>query len=174
MFIRELTSEEFNKFKDSFKDKSIYQTSEYAYIMNHQNYTTMFLGLVDGSGIVAASMIMIEKINNFKYAYAPRGFLIDYTNYSLLETFTMELKNYLSKKDVVAIKLSPMIVKNIYDSEGKIIETNNSYDNIFENLKSLDYYHFGYNDYFEGHKPRFEAILDINKNYLQLFLYMVL
>lgn len=169
MFIRELTSEEFNKFKDSFKDKSIYQTSEYAYIMNHQNYTTMFLGLVDGNNIVAASMIMIERINNFKYAYAPRGFLIDYTNYPLLETFTMELKNYLSKKDVVAIKLSPMIVKNIYDSEGKLIESNNSFDNIFENLKSLDYYHFGYNDYFEGHKPRFEAILDINKNYLQLF-----
>ena len=169
MFIREITSEEFNKFKDNFNDKSIYQTSEYAYVMNQENYTTMFLGLIDVNNIVAASMIMIEKVNNFKYAYAPRGFLIDYTNYSLLETFTNEIKNYLGKKDIVAIKLSPMIIRNIYDSTGKLIETNKNFDFIFGNLKGLGYYHFGYNNFFEGLKPRFEAVLDINKNYLTLF-----
>lgn len=169
MFIRELTSEEFSNFKDKFQDKSVYQTSEYAYIMSHQNYTTMFLGLVDGNNILAASLIMIEKKNNFKYAYAPRGFLIDYKNYTLLEAFTIELKNYLSKKDVVAIKISPMIIRNVYNNEGKIIETNNYFDSIYENLKKLDYYHFGFNNFFESHKPRFEAILDINKNYLLLF-----
>lgn len=169
MFIRELTSEEFSNFKDRFKDKSIYQTSEYAYIMNHQKYTTMLLGLVEENNILAASLIMIEKINNFRYAYAPRGFLIDYNDYVLLETFTTELKTYLGKKDIVAIKMSPMIVRNIYDNEGKIIETNNSFDSIYENLKRLDYYHFGFNNFFESHKPRFEAILDINKNYLLLF-----
>ena len=169
MYIRELTSEEFNNFKDSFNDKSVYQTSEYAYVMSHQNYTTMLLGLVDGNNILAASLIMIQKRNNFKYAYAPRGFLIDYKDYALLETFTIEIKNYLSKLDVVAIKLSPMIIKNIYDNKGNLISTNNDFNIVFDNLKSLEYHHFGYNNFFEGHKPRFEAILDISKNYLNLF-----
>lgn len=169
MFIRELTVEEFNNFKENFDKKSVYQTVEYAYVMNNQNYTTMFLGLVDGNNIIAASSILIEKVNNFKYAYAPRGFLIDYNNYSLLETFTNEIKNYLGKKDIVAIKLSPMIIKNIYDSDGNIIETNNKFQLIYDNLKKLGYYHFGYNNFFESHKPRFEAILDINKNYIDLF-----
>jgi len=169
MFIRELTVEEFNNFKDNFDKKSIYQTAEYAYAMNNQNYTTIFLGLVDKNNIVCASVILIEKINNFKYAYAPRGFLIDYTNYSLLETFTNEIKNYLGKMDIVAVKLSPLITKNIYDSDGNIIETNNKFELIYDNLKNLGYYHFGYNNFFESHKPRFEAILDINKNYIDLF-----
>lgn len=169
MYIRELTSEEFNNFKDSFNDKSVYQTSEYAYVMSHQNYTTMLLGLVDGNNILAASLIMIQKRNNFKYAYAPRGFLIDYKDYALLETFTIEIKNYLSKLDVVAIKLSPMIIKNIYDNKGNLISTNNDFNIVFDNLKSLEYHHFGYNNFFESHKPRFEAILDISKNYLNLF-----
>lgn len=169
MFIRELTVEEFNNFKENFDKKSVYQTVEYAYVMNNQNYTTMFLGLVDGNNIIGASSILIEKVNNFKYAYAPRGFLIDYNNYSLLETFTNEIKNYLGKKDIVAIKLSPMIIKNIYDSDGNIIETNNKFQLIYDNLKKLGYYHFGYNNFFESHKPRFEAILDINKNYIDLF-----
>lgn len=169
MYIRELTTEEFNNFKDSFNDKSVYQTSEYAYVMSHQNYTTMLLGLVDGNNILAASLIMIQKRNNFKYAYAPRGFLIDYKDYALLEAFTIEIKNYLSKLDVVAIKLSPMIIKNTYDNKGNLISTNNDFNIVFDNLKSLEYYHFGYNNFFESHKPRFEAILDISKNYLNLF-----
>jgi len=169
MFIRELTVEEFNSFKDNFDKKSMYQTTEYAYVMNNQNYSTMFLGLIDENNIIAASVILIERINNFKYAYAPRGFLIDYNNYSLLETFTNQIKTYLGKKDVVAIKLSPMIIKNIYDNNGNVIETNNNFQLIYDNLKKLDYYHYGFNNFFESHKPRFEAILDINKNYIELF-----
>lgn len=169
MYIKELTSEEFNKFANDFEDKSVYQTSEYAYVMNHENYNTMLIGLVDNSTILAASLIMVEKINNFKYAYAPRGFLIDFTNYNLLETFTVELKKFLGKKDIVAVKLSPMIIKNIYNNKGNVIKTNNNFDSIYQNLKRLDYYHFGFNNFFEGNKPRFEGILDIKKNYLVLF-----
>lgn len=169
MYIKELTSDEFNNFISNFKDKSVYQTTEYAYIMNHQNYETMLVGLIDNYNILAVSLIMVEKRNNFKYAYAPRGFLIDYTDYHLLETFTFELKSFLGKKDIVAIKLSPMIIKNIYNNKGILINSNPNFDSIYENLKKLDYYHFGFNNFFEGHKPRFEGIIDIKKNYLLLF-----
>lgn len=169
MYIKELTSEEFNSFIGNFKDKSVYQTSEYAEIMKNQDYDSMLLGLVDNYTVVAASLMLIQKINNFKYAYAPRGFLIDYNNYSLLETFTVELKKFLGKRDVVAVKLSPMIIKNIYNSDGTLIEENSNFNLIFDNLKSLDYYHFGFNNFFESHKPRFDGILDTKKNYLLLF-----
>lgn len=169
MHIKELTSEEFNSFRNNFKTKSIYQSSEYAYIMNYQKYDSIMVGLVDGYNIVAASMLLIEKRGNFKYAYAPRGFLLDYTNYGLLEIFTYELKKFLGKRDVVAVKLSPMIIKNIYDSKGNLIEENCNFDSIFDNLKRLDYYHFGFNNSFESHKPRFEGVIDLKKNYLLLF-----
>ena len=56
--------------------------------MNTQNYTSVFLGLIDDyERIVAASLILIEKEGIFKYAYAPKGFLIDYSNKVLLTSY---------------------------------------------------------------------------------------
>ena len=75
---------------------SIYQTSEYGYTMHNQGFESIFIGLIDNNNILAASLILIEKRKGFKYAYAPRGFLIDYNNYNLLENFTTLLKKYLS------------------------------------------------------------------------------
>ena len=51
MFIKELTNDEFKKFTKNYNISSIYQTVEYGLVMNHQNYSTMFLGLCDQSGI---------------------------------------------------------------------------------------------------------------------------
>lgn len=169
MYIKELTNEEFKNFTNIYSLKSIYQTVEYGLIMNKQNYETIFLGLIDNNEIIAASLVLIEKKDKFKYAYAPRGFLIDYSDYSLLETFTKEIKKYLKKLNITAIKLCPMIIKNTYDKKNKITIPNQSYENIFFNLKKLGYYHFGYNYYFEALKPRNEAIIDLNSPYYLLF-----
>ena len=67
MFVRELTAEEFNSFTDNFEWSSIYQTSEYGSIMKNQNYSIMYVGLIDGIEIVAASLVLIEKIKMFKF-----------------------------------------------------------------------------------------------------------
>lgn len=168
MEIKQLTNKEFSDFINNFKEKSIYQTPEYGFVMNHENFDTIFLGLVENNNILAASLILIQKFSSFKYAYAPKGFLIDYENKELLKEFTEKIKKYLSKLGVIAIKINPIIIKNI-SNEDKIIYENENYDNIFNNLKELGYNHLGYNDYFEGLKPRYEAILDINKSYYTLF-----
>ena len=71
--------------------------------------------------------------------------------------------------DVVAIKINPMIIKNVYNSEGKLIKQNSDYDRLFDELKKLGYYHLGYNNYFEALKPRFEAMVNINLPFMQIF-----
>lgn len=169
MYIKELTNSEFKEFIKSYNMKSIYQTPEYGFIMNKENFDSLFLGLIDNDNIIGATLILIENKEKFKYAYAPRGFLIDYNNYELLKEFTTEIKKYLNKLGVIAIKLCPLITKNIYDSKHKLTDTNVYYDSIFDNLKKLGYNHLGYNDFFEGLKPRYEAILDLNLPYYILF-----
>ena len=155
MEIIELTNKDFKDFTDKYKQSSLFQTPEYGFVMNEEKYDTLFLGLVDNKTILAASLILIKNKGKLKYAYAPRGFLIDYSNYALLETFTNLLKKYLSKLNVVAIRINPLIERN------DILA--------FNNLKKLKYKHLGYNDLFEGLKPRFEAIIDLNKPYYNLF-----
>lgn len=169
MHIKELTNEEFKNFANNYSYNSVYQTLEYALTMNKQGYSSRFVGLIDNNNIVAASLILIKLQNKFKYAYAPKGFLIDYNNFELLSSFTSQLKQYLKKLDVVAIKLCPPIIKSTYDSNKNIIYENPCFDTIFNDFKKLGYYHFGFNNYFEALKPRFETIIELDKSENELF-----
>ena len=169
MYIKELTNSEFKQFTSKYNMKSIYQTPEYGFIMNQEKFDSLFLGLIDNDNIIGATLILIENKENFKYAYAPRGFLIDYDNYELLKEFTNEIKKYLGKLGIIAIKLCPLIIKNTYDSKYKLANQDIHFENIYDNLKKLGYYHLGYNNYFESLKPRYEAILDLDLPYYILF-----
>ena len=151
MRLKELTNEEFKNFVSNYSDETYYQTAEYGFIMNDEEFDSLFLGLVMDNKILCASLILKKD----KYAYAPKGFLIDYSNIELLNTFTKEIKKYLFKNGVIALKISPNILKD---------DTNT-----FNNLISAGFKHLGYNDKFESLIPRYEAVLDINMPYYILF-----
>lgn len=169
MILKELTDEQFNSFKNNFNYSSLYQSIAYKNVMEKENYDTLILGLIDNNNILAASLILIEKKGKIKYAYAPKGFIIDYNDFNLLKIFTIEIKKYLSKKNIAAIKLCPMIIKSTFDVKYKITNYNNYYDNIVYNLNKLGYKHLGYNNYFEALKPRFDAILNLDIPYYIIF-----
>lgn len=163
MYMRELTNEEFGNLCTTYQEQSIYQSVEYAHVMNKEKFDSMYIGLIDNDHIIAGSLLLIEKIGHFKYAYAPKGFLLDYLNHNLVNTFTQELKKFLGKKNIVAVKLCPMIIKNTYDFKHNVIIKNEYFDYAFKNLQQLGYYHYGFNEFFESLKPRYEATLDIGQ-----------
>ena len=169
MEIKLLTNAEFLEFSKKFKPSSIYQTIEYSFTMQKQGYEVLFVGLTDENYLKAASLILVNKINGFKYGIAPRGFLIDYNDTQLLTNFTKLLKKFLGRRDIVAVKINPMIIRKIYDSNGRTIFSNNVYESTFQTLNKLGYFHLGYNNYFEALKPRFEARINLDLNYIQLF-----
>lgn len=171
--LRQLSADEFLQFVDQFNVKSLYQTPCYGSVMEKQHMETMYLGLGDENGtIVAASLILVERLNGFKYAYAPRGFLINYNNFSLLRLFTKEIKKYLGRHEIMAIKISPYIIRRVINSKKEIIEENQYFDTIYLNFKKLGYYHLGFNHYFEAFKPRYEAMINLNRPYYELFMNM--
>ena len=163
MEFRELTNQEFNNFTANFNIKSIYQTPEYGFIMNNQKYDSQLLGLLKNGIVVAATLILIKKESSFKYAYAPRGFLLNYEDFYLLNDFTNYIKDYLEKKGIMGIKINPLIVRKIYDFNNQTSFENPKYKLIYEALIHNKYYHLGYNNFFEALKPRFDAILDLNQ-----------
>ncbi len=166
MILKELTNEEFNLFtKNNYT--SIYQSTNYALAMTKQGFDCFYYGIFDGNNIYGASLVLIKKVHGFKYAFVPRGFIIDYNNQALLKEYTQLLKKELSKKGVVGIRINPPIIRSIYQDKQTIPSTN--YDNIFNNLKKIGYHHFGYNNFFEGLKPRYEAIIPLTPNISELF-----
>ena len=57
MKLKELTNEEFQAFANNYPISSVFQTPEYAMVMNKQNYDTFYLGMVDDNdNILAASL----------------------------------------------------------------------------------------------------------------------
>ena len=169
MYIKELTNQEFETFTNSFPLTSLFQTKEYAFVMNHQGYESKFIGLINDNKIIAASLIIVEKHRGYSYAHAPRGFLINYNDENLYNIFTEEIKKFLGNQGIVAVKLSPMIVKNIYDSDKNPYYTNTNYGYIYDYIKRLDYHHYGYNNFFEAQRPRFEAVINLSVGTEQLF-----
>ena len=169
MTIKQLTNEEFKLFSEKFEPSSVFQTINYAFTMNEQGTDAFFLGLTSEERLIAATLVLVKKINGFRYAFAPKGILIDYNNPDLVKDFTKQMKKFFKKRDIVAIKINPMIIKKVYNNKFEPLIENPNYDTIFDNLKKLGYYHLGYNNHFEALKPRFEAIIDIDKPYTEIF-----
>lgn len=170
MQMKELTDIQFDTFVKMNNIDSIYQTSTYAKVMKKNGYQTLLLGLFDDKNtIVGASLVFIETIDNFKYAYTPRGFIIDFNNPILIKDFTMHLKKFLKDRNIVAAKINPILIKNTYNAERDIIKHNNYFNSTVNQLKNLGYYHLGYNSNFESLKPRYEAIVPLNKDIYAIF-----
>lgn len=147
MKIIELTEEEFRNYSAVHSRRNHLQTIEYSNMKKEDNYESLFLGLIDDNdNIIAGSLILSKKINNKnKYAYAPWGYLIDYSNKDLLSIFTTKLKEYLKKKDFVYLQTNPNIRFKVYDKKLNIIDGNANNINI---LKSCGYNFTGYKDDF--------------------------
>jgi len=169
MIIRELKKEEFLEFTKNYQPSSIYQTVNYGETMQKNGYQTFYAGLFDDNILKGASLILTYKVNGFKYGLAPRGFQIDYNDENLVKIFIKQIKKFLGKKDIVAVKINPMIIRKTYNSKGMCIFKNESYDKIYQTLTKNGCFHLGYNNYFEALKPRFEAFINLDLNYIQLF-----
>ena len=100
----------------------------------------------------------------YKYAYAPRGLLIDYENDDIVNTVTQELKKLLKKQKFIFITIDPLIVASERDKNGKIMQFNNSVNRILTNFKKNGYDHLGFNLYGESKQPRWNVIAKLNND----------
>lgn len=169
MEIKVINENEFIEFSKKFVPSSVYQTLNYGKVMKNQGYEPLYLGYIEDGFMKASSLILVYKVNGFKYALAPRGFLIDYNDSNLIINFTKLIKKFLGKKDIVAVKINPMIIRKVYDFKGRAIFNNNLFESTFNMLVKNGYFHMGYNNYFEALKPRFEAFINLDLNFVQLF-----
>ena len=100
MRIVELKIEEFDEYSRNHPLGNYCQSSSYAKVMGELGFNYDYIAMVDNTKeIVATSLILYKKIGLFfKYAYAPKGFLIDYEDEELTKTFIKLLNNYYKKR----------------------------------------------------------------------------
>src|SRR5574344_58978 len=111
MRIIELTIAQFDSFASNHPLSNYAQSSFYAKLMGEKGFNFDFIGYQDDSNnIIGASLILTKRLGGFfKYAYAPKGFLIDYYNEDLLSRFIKDICSFYSKKGMAFIKINPEI-----------------------------------------------------------------
>lgn len=171
MKIVELSKEEYNSFALKHPQISFYQTKEWGDLKASTGWIQHLLAYKDDNdNILAAGNFLLKKTPVVKQylAYCPRGFLIDYKDKKLIESFNTDLTKYLKDLGCFELLIDPNYPCIQRDIDGNIVE--NGYDNrdVVDNLKSLGYFHNGYNLYYEGLQPRWLFRLDIRKPYEEL------
>ena len=159
--IRELKFTEFEDFSKRHILSNRYQTINYAMLMTEYDFDYDLIGYFENNTLVAASLIIFNNLTTYKkYGYAPRGFLIDYTNVHLMTRFTKALMNYYQKKNIVFIKINPELITNEIDINTK---SKKAYRGslVKSYLANLGYFKLKDNLYFESRLPRFTAFLNL-------------
>lgn len=163
MEIIQITKEEFDNFAENYENKNFYQTGSYGTLMDRHSFDDYYLAMKDESGnYKAATLILIKKeLLGYKWGYCPRGYLIDFNNFDLLETFTKLLTQFLNKRNFMFVKIDPYIIYKSRDKKGNVIP---GIDNskIFDELIHIGYEHTGFNLNFENLKPRWNAVTTTN------------
>ena len=160
MYLRELSLDDFKSFVENNIIGNAYQTVSYAMLKAEEGYDYEFIGLISDNSIIAAALILYKKIGNHYYGYSPRGFLVDYSNIFILETFTREIKEYYKKKNFVFIKINPEIAIGKLNKKTGNFEYNENY-NIISNLNKCGYKKLKSNTNFEALLPRINAIVNL-------------
>lgn len=163
MEIIQITKEEFDNFAENYEIKNFYQTGSYGALMDRHSFDDYYLAMKDESGnYKAATLILIKKeLLGYKWGYCPRGYLIDFNDFNLLETFTKLLTQFLNKRNFMFVKIDPYIIYKSRDKKGNVIPgVDNS--KIVDELIHIGYEHTGFNLNFENLKPRWNAVTTTN------------
>lgn len=167
MRIITLTKEEFEQFSNKHPYNSFYQSTNYANFSNINNrFNIHYLGFTDDGGKLFGASLMLYKTLfwGYKYAYAPRGMLIDYENKKLVEDVTNKLKKLLRKQKFIFITIDPPIIASERDKTGKTTSFNNNVNAILKCLKNNGYEHLGFNLYNESILPRWNVFAPLDKD----------
>ncbi len=163
-----LNDEEFRNFAENHEYESFMQTVELGNLKKESGNIPHYVGVKVKNRVVAATLLLEEKrVFGYKSFYAPRGLLIDYKDYKLLEFFTMELKKFIKSKKGFKLTLDPNVTYRTRSSDGDIIDEV-VFDEAIDNLKKIGYKHFGFNNYFETLQTRWSYHLCIDKPYEEI------
>lgn len=140
MKLVELSIHEFENFAYNHPLRSYAQTVNYAKLMGENGYSYDYIGYKDDmDNIVAGSLVLTKKLKYGKYAYAPKGFLVDYYNTTLFKDFFNEVVSYYSKKGCTFIKINPEIIIGELNPKRSFAANYNQNVRIIDDLKSLGF-----------------------------------
>lgn len=164
-FIEEIKKEEYETFVENHKTKSHFMQSYYfGEISKEKGFIPHYVGMKEKGKLVGAALLLQKKLyKNICYFYSPRGYVLDYSNFELIEEFTKQIKTFTKKHHSFYTAIDPDVKLQKLDIEGNILGNENNMK-LVDFLKKIGYKHLGFNKNFENKEPRYTFRLDLAPN----------
>ena len=162
--LEQLTDEEFNTYAATHPNNTFFQSSYWGDLKEFTGWKKHLVGVKENGTIIGASLLLSKKIpilskNMF---YAPRGFLIDYSNLDMVNQFTKAVAHYVKKNKGIFFKMNPNVSYQERDIDGNIVLDGIQNKELVPYLKKIGYQHNGYTiHYGKDLEPRWISVLNI-------------
>ncbi len=124
-----------------------------------------YLGLDDDGKIVGATLLLKKNLPlGLCYLYAPRGYVVNFNDFKVLDKFTEEIVKFAKRKKAIYVKIDPDIIWKKEDYKGEITEVESKDKKIYNELLRLGYKHLGFTKNFETMQPRYTFRIDLNQS----------
>ena len=122
MELVKLEEKEFKEFAYKHEQASFLQTIGWAKLKHDTGWDYELLGFKDND-IVIAGCMMLSKSTPIKKKmfYAPHGFILDYSDFTLLDNFVSEIKKYVKKNNGIFFKIDPYVMMVERDIDGNVV-----------------------------------------------------
>lgn len=157
----QLTKQEYQAFSRNHIYHNFMNSIQAFEVKEAYGYENHFVGVKEQDEILCAAAVTCTPIMKiFRYAYAQRGFLIDFRDSNLIAFFTKKLKLYLKKHHVLFLRLDPYMHYCQYDEN---MQPTHVYDsNYLCVMKRLGYQHQGFTTGFTPYSQvRWMMVLDL-------------
>ena len=132
---------------------------------NRRNLTPYYLGLVDNDDVKAATLLLKKTLPlGLCYLYAPRGFVLNFNDFEVLDKFTEEVVKFAKRKKAIYVKIDPDIIWKSENYKGKIKEGECKEKKIYNELLRLGFKHLGFTKNFETMQPRYTFRIDLSQD----------
>lgn len=140
MELKQLTEEEFKDFAYHHEQASFLQTVGWGKLKEDNGWKCEFIGMEKKKKIIAATMLLSKMTPiKKKMFYAPHGFLLDYTDFELLDEFVSKMKNYVKENNGIFFKMDPYVMLVERDIDGKKVENGIDHTDVYQHLKELGF-----------------------------------
>ena len=155
-FIENISKKEFENFVSTNNLKGHFMQSYYlGDVSKNKKCKPHYVGIKEDGELIATALLLEKNlISKYSFFYCPRGFVCDYKDTELLETFTSHLKKYCKKRNGIFLRIDPDIKLQNLNCEGNVLEGLDNHD-LVNSLIKLGYKHKGFNKNFENSQPRY-------------------
>ena len=167
MELRVLEKNEYEKFVKTNPYKSHFlQSYDWGQLSKEErDLTPYYLGLDDDGKIVGATLLLKKRLPlGLCYLYAPRGYVINFSEKKILDKFTDEIVKFAKRKKAIYVKIDPDIIWKKEDYKGEVTEVEYKDKKIYNELLRLGYKHMGFTKNFESAQPRYTFRIDLNQS----------